>query len=94
MEEAPDYDYSSLKKVLSDTSAKVLLPGDGQEYEKSIERWSEHCIKRAVSLLHFTCLLWQFEWTDTRREVASSYHFSIEHLGLKLSFTAFELIQH
>jgi len=81
MTEAPNYDYSSLKEVLSNTSAKVLLPGDGQEYEKSIERWSEHCIKRAVSLLHLTCLLWQSEWTGTK-EVASSYPLSIEHLGL------------
>ncbi|KAI2476128.1 GlcD FAD-FMN-containing dehydrogenase [Pyrenophora tritici-repentis] len=51
MKVSPDYDYSSLKEVLSDTSAKVLLPGDGQEYEKSIERWSEHCIKRAAAVV-------------------------------------------
>lgn len=57
MTEAPGYDYSSLKAALSDTSAKVLLPSDGQEYEKSIERWSEHCIKRAVCWLDPTFLL-------------------------------------
>ncbi|CAA9965606.1 GlcD FAD-FMN-containing dehydrogenase [Pyrenophora teres f. maculata] len=51
---SPDYDYSSLKEVLSNTSAKVLLPGDGQEYEKSIERWSEHCIKRAAAVVKVT----------------------------------------
>jgi FAD/FMN-containing dehydrogenase len=44
------FDYPSLKELLKDTTAEVLLPGDGEEYEKSIERWSEHCIKRAVSL--------------------------------------------
>jgi hypothetical protein len=49
----PDnFDYSSLKELLKDTNATVLLPTDGEEYEKSIERWSEHCIKRAVSLLN------------------------------------------
>jgi hypothetical protein len=44
------FDYPSLKELLKNTTAEVLLPGDGEEYEKSIERWSEHCIKRAVSL--------------------------------------------
>ena len=44
------FDYSSLKELLKDTNAEVLLPGDGPAYEKSIERWSEHCIKRAVSI--------------------------------------------
>lgn len=43
-----DFDYPSLKKLLDNTTAEVLLPGDGEEYEKSIERWSEHCIKQAV----------------------------------------------
>lgn len=44
------FDYSSLKELLKDSNAEVLLPNDGQAYEKSIERWSEHCIKRAVGL--------------------------------------------
>lgn len=43
-----DFDYPSLKKLLDNTTAEVLFPDDGEEYEKSIERWSEHCIKRAV----------------------------------------------
>ena len=43
------FHYPSLKELLKDTTAEVLLPNDGEEYEKSIERWSEHCIKRAVS---------------------------------------------
>ena len=50
------FDYPSLKELLKDTTAEVLLPGDGEEYEKSIERWSEHCIKRAVSLPDYTYL--------------------------------------
>ena len=50
------FDYPSLKELLKDTTAEVLLPGDGEEYEKSIERWSEHCIKRAVSLPGYTYL--------------------------------------
>jgi hypothetical protein len=43
------FDYSSLKELLKGTTAEVLLPNDGEEYEKSIQRWSEHCTKRAVS---------------------------------------------
>jgi hypothetical protein len=50
------FDYPSLKELLKDTTAEVLLPGDGEEYEKSIERWSEHCIKQAVSLPDYTYL--------------------------------------
>jgi hypothetical protein len=42
------FDYASLKELLKDTNAEVLLPGDGPKYEKSIERWGEQCIKRAV----------------------------------------------
>jgi hypothetical protein len=44
------FDYASLKELLKDTNAEVLLPTDGEAYEKSIQRWSEHCMKRAVSL--------------------------------------------
>jgi hypothetical protein len=44
------FDYASLKDLLKDTNAEVLLPNDGLKYEKSIERWSEQSIKRAVSL--------------------------------------------
>lgn len=44
-----DFDFASLKLLLKGTTAEVLLPGDGEKYEKSIERWSEHCTKRAVS---------------------------------------------
>ena len=51
-----NFDYPSLKELLKDTTAEVLLPGDGEEYEKSIERWSEHCIKRAVGLPDFVYL--------------------------------------
>jgi hypothetical protein len=43
------FDYASLKELLKDTNAEVLLPSDGSKYEKSIERWGEQCIKRAVS---------------------------------------------
>jgi hypothetical protein len=46
--QSANFDYPSLKKLLENTTADVLLAGDGEEYEKSIERWSEHCIKRAV----------------------------------------------
>ncbi|KAF1947174.1 FAD-binding domain-containing protein [Clathrospora elynae] len=52
---ANSFDYSSLKELLKDTNAEVLLPGDGEVYEKSIERWSEHCIKRAAAVVRVTC---------------------------------------
>jgi hypothetical protein len=48
MGSASTFDYASLKELLKDTNAEVLLPGDGAKYEKSIERWGEQCIKRAV----------------------------------------------
>lgn len=48
------FDYASLKQLLKDTNAEVLLPGDGPAYEKSIERWSEHCIKRAAAVVLVT----------------------------------------
>jgi hypothetical protein len=46
------FDYASLKELLKDSNAEVLLPNDGEKYEKSIIRWSEQSIKRAVSLSH------------------------------------------
>jgi hypothetical protein len=46
------FDYTSLKELLKDTNAEVLLQTDGAKYEKSIERWSEQSIKRAVSSSH------------------------------------------
>jgi hypothetical protein len=49
MGSAPTFDYASLKELLKNTAAEVLLPTDGEKYEKSIVRWSEQCIKRAVS---------------------------------------------
>jgi len=44
------FDYTLLKELLKDTDAEVLLPNNGAKYEKSIERWGEQCIKRAVSI--------------------------------------------
>ncbi|KAF1830400.1 FAD-binding domain-containing protein [Decorospora gaudefroyi] len=49
-----NFDYSSLKQLLNDTHAQVLMPTDGDEYEKSIVRWSEHCIKRAAAVVKVT----------------------------------------
>jgi len=43
------FDYTSLRDLLKATNAEILLPNDGPKYEKSIERWSEQSIKRAVS---------------------------------------------
>ncbi|KAH7079307.1 hypothetical protein BKA63DRAFT_263438 [Paraphoma chrysanthemicola] len=51
MGSASTFDYSSLKNLLKDSKAEVLLPEDGAKYEKSIERWSEHCIKRASGVV-------------------------------------------
>lgn len=42
------FDYVALKELLKDTKAEILLPGDGQNYEDIIQRWSESCVKRAV----------------------------------------------
>ena len=47
---AENFDYTSLKELLKDTKADVLTPGDGQNYEDIIQRWSESCVKRAVRL--------------------------------------------
>lgn len=44
------FNYGSLKDLLRGTTAQVLLPDDGEVYEESIKRWSEHCIKRAVCI--------------------------------------------
>jgi hypothetical protein len=49
-----DFDFASLKLLLKGTGAEVLLPRDGEKYEKSIMRWSEHCIKRAVRDISFS----------------------------------------
>lgn len=46
---AERFDYMSLKELLKGTKAEVLTPGDGQKYEDIIQRWSESCVKRAVS---------------------------------------------
>lgn len=46
------FDYGSLKESLKDFKGEVLLPNDGAKYEKSIERWGEQCIKRAVSIMY------------------------------------------
>jgi hypothetical protein len=37
-----------LKEQLKSGNSEVLFPGDGEKYEDSIKRWSEHCEKRAV----------------------------------------------
>jgi hypothetical protein len=44
------FDYASLKQLLKEINGEVLLPNDGAKYEKSIERWGEQCIKRAVRM--------------------------------------------
>jgi hypothetical protein len=43
--------YTELKKELhtSGSKAQVILPSDGDVYEQSIKRWSDHCVKRAVN---------------------------------------------
>jgi hypothetical protein len=46
------FDYASLKELLKDTKADILLPSDGQKYEDIIQRWSESCVKRAVRHVH------------------------------------------
>jgi hypothetical protein len=53
MGSASTFDYASLQELLKNAKAEVLLPDDGEKYEKSIERWSELCIKRAVSRIYF-----------------------------------------
>jgi hypothetical protein len=47
MGSAPDA-YAQLKEQLKSGNAEVFFPGDGEKYEQSIKRWSEHCEKRAV----------------------------------------------
>ncbi|KAJ4323392.1 hypothetical protein N0V94_001864 [Neodidymelliopsis sp. IMI 364377] len=42
------FDYASLKQILADTTAEVLIPGDGKSYEDIIQRWSESCVRRAA----------------------------------------------
>ena len=48
MGSTPSDIYEELKGALSSTGAEVLLPGDGEKYQESIKRWSDHCEKRAV----------------------------------------------
>lgn len=45
---AEPFDYASLKQILGDTTAEILVPGDGPKYEDIIQRWSESCVRRAV----------------------------------------------
>lgn len=47
------FDYAWLKEILGNTEAEIVLPGDGQIYENIIQRWSESCVKRAVSLPYY-----------------------------------------
>jgi len=71
-----NFKYSSLKELLKDTNAEVLLPNDGEAYEKSIERWSEHCIKRAVSLSRLPYLyLSAYKQQQTRLSIAFYGHY-------------------
>ncbi|KAF2820047.1 FAD-binding domain-containing protein, partial [Ophiobolus disseminans] len=46
-----EFDFASLKMLLKGTTAEVLLPSDGEKYEKSIGRWSQSCIKRASAVV-------------------------------------------
>jgi hypothetical protein len=48
---AEPFDYASLRQILADTTAEVLIPGDGKSYEDIIQRWSESCVRRAVCLI-------------------------------------------
>lgn len=50
MGSTPDV-YTTLKEQLKGSGAEVLMPDDGEKYEQSIKRWSEHCEKRAVRAL-------------------------------------------
>ncbi|KAF1933956.1 FAD-binding domain-containing protein [Didymella exigua CBS 183.55] len=45
------FDYTSLKEILKDTKADVLVPDDGHKYENIIQRWSESCVKRASAVV-------------------------------------------
>jgi hypothetical protein len=45
------FDYASLKELLGDAEAEVLLPDDGSKYKKSNKKWVGQCIKRAASLI-------------------------------------------
>ncbi|KAF9735608.1 hypothetical protein PMIN06_008927 [Paraphaeosphaeria minitans] len=46
--------YARLKSQLASSNAEVLLPSDGDKYEESIKRWSEHCEKRASCVVKIT----------------------------------------
>lgn len=45
--------YAELKKSFgeNESGAQVILPTDGEAYEQSIKRWSEHCEKRAACVV-------------------------------------------
>ncbi|KAJ4286427.1 hypothetical protein N0V90_013126 [Kalmusia sp. IMI 367209] len=53
MGSAPDV-YTKLKEQLKTSRAEILLPDDGEKYEESIKRWSEHCEKRAACVVKVT----------------------------------------
>lgn len=63
MGSAPDA-YAQLKEQLKGSKAEVLFPSDGEKYEESIKRWSEHCEKRAVCYFHPSSTLLSFSLTD------------------------------
>ncbi|KAF9699012.1 hypothetical protein EKO04_002764 [Ascochyta lentis] len=46
-----NFDYTSLKELLKDTTAEVFTPDDGQKYEDIIQRWSESCVRRASAVV-------------------------------------------
>ena len=62
------FDYKSLKELLKGTKATVLTPGDGQDYEDIIQRWSESCVKRAV------CFSVVYSIFETQKPLSSSRH--------------------
>ncbi|KAJ4358661.1 uncharacterized protein N0V89_003245 [Didymosphaeria variabile] len=43
--------YAQLKEQLKSSKAEILFPSDGEKYEESIKRWSEHCEKRAACVV-------------------------------------------
>jgi hypothetical protein len=55
MGSAPDV-YAELRKELQGSDADVLTP-DSEGYRDSLKRWSEHCVKEAVSILFLILLL-------------------------------------
>ncbi|KAF2691437.1 FAD-binding domain-containing protein [Lentithecium fluviatile CBS 122367] len=63
--------YASLKEMFesSGSKAQVIFPGDGEVYEQSIKRWSEHCEKRASCVVKVT----------TPDDVTTTVKFICEH---------------